>query len=206
MKKSIPFKCFNTILIFALFWSTVSSADQENKTYEKDEQGRVLIYRSAPRIIILGSSLICCCLGLFCLLAPSPQGKEIKKIERCMGLPFLGLGAYILNDWIYTLRSMTKPILILDKEGLWYEGYGNVAWDDIKKLIPAGHVCRDDGVQYYLEVVTKLGKQFEIREKKIAISMEELLVLTAEYCRDISDHPLIDQRYIWLLNGLAQDY
>jgi len=101
------------------------------KTWTKDTNGRVLVYRAEPSKLEAVGLGFTTALGLSCggfgfLIPNKPLGE--RTIVVLFGACIAGFGAYGLTQWYHDYDSLYKPLIIMDKHGITYEGKDKVLW------------------------------------------------------------------------------
>ncbi len=171
--------------------------------WKKDHNGNVLIYRSHSYLHFIGPTFIAC-LGIYLMFKNnSNQNIGMQIIHRLSGLGLASLSGYWLKLLYNRYCDIEKPVIILTKDNITYEGEGflkygishiggsmyergsgTYAWKSIKKVIhfcrqvnSDNHVVNDDN---YLEIITEHGA-FRIFENDIQISLYELIELINDF-------------------------
>lgn len=171
------------VVILACSNSNLSAA---SKTWTKDPNGRVLVYRAEPSkweaagwtiMSAFGSGLTFG--GVCSKLKPKDNGPAIL-----CGSIITAAGMYGLWRWYHNYDSLFKPLIIMDRGGITYEGKDKILW---KKICGYREMVRTTynewGVavahENYLEISTDVQK-CEIYERDIAITLPMLYKLIDE--------------------------
>lgn len=172
-------------LAVILAGTNFSNASANPKTWTKDASGRVLVYRAEPSkweavgltmLSAFGSGMT---LGGACSVF---KPKDNALMVVC-GSIFTVAGAYGLWCWSHNYNSLFKPLIVMDRGGITYEGKDKVLWKRIcgyREMIRT--IYHGNGVvthENYLEISTDVSK-FEIRESDIAITLSMLYKLIDE--------------------------
>jgi hypothetical protein len=216
----------SSIFITSLFVLNISAVGREScsqtKSFVKDDQGRILIYRAQPSLWGLPSSVLLTGLGLamthgawyqqnpkirldgsFTLrdiwpdlhdvLAnilvtipfPSLRDKPARAVKCAIGAGVTVTGASLLSSWVKNYWKLSTPLIIIDYEGLQYEGKNFIRWQDVKSM----RIEYDMTVHWFkgkikkepcLEIIDTYGRLM-IHESDIAITVEALYEFMKQY-------------------------
>lgn len=162
-----------------------NNASANPKTWTKDASGRVLVYRAEPsKWEAVGLTMMSAfgggiTLGGACSVF---QPKDNAVMVFCGSIITLA-GAYGLWCWSHNYNSLFKPLIVMDRGGITYEGKDKILWKKIsgyREMIRT--IYHGNGVvthENYLEISTDVDK-FEIREYDIAITLSMLYKLIDE--------------------------
>jgi len=165
--------------------ASFNNASANPKTWTKDASGRVLVYRADP------SKLEAACMGLFTAFGFPFIGASLLEHDKPMvnrtivafaGACISGLGIYGLSLWYHNYSSLFKPLIIMDRSGITYEGKDKISWKRICGYENVRHTVYIDGVRHednYLEISTDLDK-LQIHERDIAVTLPMLYKLIDE--------------------------
>lgn len=116
------------------------------------------------------------------------EGKPARAIKGALGAGIALSGVSVLGSWIYNYAKLSMPLIVIDREGLQYEGKNKIFWKDVKSVRV---VCdtsfnwsNDTGKikrKYALEIVDAYDKLL-IGENDIAITVDTLHDLIKKYC------------------------
>lgn len=177
--------------VVVLIVNFVDLSAEQKKTWYKDSSGRILIYRAEPSklealvagiISLWGLPFIC--IGLKPEMYRDTVSGMIGGMFVLGGTAFSGTGIYLLNEWYHDYDSLHKPLIVIDKHGISYEGKEKILWKNLCGYQRFEHIIfTNNGTiyTYSLEITTDVDK-FHIYEKKIAITLSKL-------------HQLIDEAY-----------
>lgn len=158
------------------------------KTWTKDTNGRVLIYRAEPSTAewAFCSAFTAIGLGVSSVgFWPGISPYDRLPLMICFG----AIGSLItipsavfLKKWYDEYNSLHKPLIIIDKFGITYEGKNKILWKNVCDYRPVERVIYGDGPAdhfFYLEISTDVDR-LEIYENKIAITWQMLYKLVDE--------------------------
>jgi len=188
----------------------LSAEQQQKRTYTTTDNGRTLIYRSEKSMWNLVGAAGLTTLGAACfymsykerqayshyawgnmhpyhriLYADDANKKSIDAAVLFMcGLLFTGGSAWLTYDWYKTRTNAHIPIIILDKNGIWYEGSLQFSW---KEVIHVNIIKQDiyidgyySGTKHLIEIVS-LQSRFNIDEDSINITINALYELMQQH-------------------------
>lgn len=119
---------------------------------------------------------------------PSIKDTPAKVIKVALGAGVTVFGASIFAKWLYNYAKLATPLIVIDREGLQYEGKNKIFWKDVKSV----RVVHDTSFNWYndtgklkrkyaLEIVDAYDKLL-IGENDIAITVDTLHDLIKKYC------------------------
>ncbi len=170
-----------TLLVSANF----SNVSATSKTWTKDANGRVLVYRAEPSKLEAAGLMVMTTFGACAILGgvSSVFKPKDNRLAIFCGSIITTCGAYGLRQWYYNYSSLFKPLIIMDRSGIIYEGKDKILW---KKVCGYREMVRTtyngNGVvthENYLEISTDINKS-EINERDIAITLPMLYKLIDE--------------------------
>lgn len=117
------------------------------------------------------------------------KSNPARAIRFVLGAGVTVSGAALLYSWFDNYFKLSTPLIVIDKEGLQYEGNNKIYWKDVKSV----HVVHDTTFnwsnntgkfkkEYALEIVNTYDK-FLINEGDIAVTLETLEELIKHYFR-----------------------
>ncbi len=117
------------------------------------------------------------------------DGTPARAIKCALGTGITLSGAAILYSWLSNYAKLSKPFIVIDHEGLQYEGKDKINWKDVKSV----RVVHDTAFnwnngtgklkrKYALEIVNVYDRLL-ISECDIAITVETLQELIKQYFR-----------------------
>jgi hypothetical protein len=174
------------IVIFMLLTSiSFNNLSATPKTWTKDESGRVLIYRAEPsKLEAFGWTAMS---GLGIAMTSGGVCSAFKSNDNlpmifCGGV-ISAVGIYKLYEWYHNYSSLYKPLIVIDKYGITYEGKNKITW---KRVCSYDHELytvyvngvRDHDVEY-IEISTDTEK-LQIMQHNVAITSKMLYKLIDE--------------------------
>lgn len=178
------------LILASIGFNDLSAA---SKTWAKDESGRVLIYRAEPlKLELLFATGISACgifVGYFTIkffnLPLLLRNLRIISICALYSLSTTGLGIWNLNRWYHDYDSLYKPLIIIDKRGIIYEGKKKILWEKVSNYyseldsrLPLRIVTKPSLL--CLRIISDIDELI-IHDYEIAITMEELEELVDEF-------------------------
>jgi len=186
-----------------LFFFTFSFADVPKIGWTKDNKGNVLIYRSHSYAHFVGPALLACTGFYLIFKNTSERTMGMRILRGVMGVGLASSSGYWFKILYDRYCDIEKPIIILTKNNITYEGEGflkngvlhiggsmhergsgTYAWKSIKKVIHKVRQVTSDnqvvGDDDYLEIITQHGA-FRIFENDIQISLYELVELINDF-------------------------
>jgi hypothetical protein len=183
----------------------LSAEQQQKRTYITTDNGRTLIYRSEKSIWNLVGAAGLATLSAACFYrayesSNTPGNTFVtthgstrryhKKandstIGLLGGLIFTGFGAWLTYDWYKNYTNLHVPIIILDEQGIWYEG-SLFSWKEIVTIYSLT-ITIENGIysqsEHLLEIVSKQNR-FKINQNDIAITTDALQDLMQKYLNE----------------------
>jgi hypothetical protein len=179
------------VSLFAILATTSfgNLSAEQKKTWSKDASDRVLIYRAEPSKLEAAALSFCAIWGLpfiYIGLRPEMNRDAFLRIFGgafvLCGTLFSGTSLYLLNEWYHDYDSLHKPLIIIDKYGISYEGKDKILWKNVCECQRVNHIVfTNNGTRYWhgLEITTDVEK-LQIYENKIAITLPMLFKLIDE--------------------------
>jgi hypothetical protein len=119
---------------------------------------------------------------------PSINGTPAKVIKVSLGAGVTGSGMALLYSYLSNYVKLSTPLIVIDREGLQYEGKNKIFWKDVKSVRVVHETSfnwhNDTGKmkrKYALEIVDAYDKLL-ISENDIAITVDTLHDLIKKYC------------------------
>ncbi len=175
-----------------IFLSILSSAGllAEPKTWSKDESGRVLVYRAEPSkavAVIFGTTTA---IGLgISSMGFLPEIPSRERLELIVGFGILGsiisIPSALAFKYLYydEYNALFKPLIVIDKHGISYEGHDKIAWKNICGYRAVQNIVYGEygpvNCGYYIEISTDVAR-LEIPESRTAITWQKLQQLIDE--------------------------
>jgi len=188
MYVSFKNKCLiSLVLILATVNFTGLSAVP--KTWTKDSNGRVLVYRAEP------SKAVGVIFGLM-----TATGLGISSVGFWPGIPsrerllmILGFGTIgsivsipsaLAFKYLYydECNLLYKPLIIIDKHGITYDGQAKILWKNVCGYRPIENIIYNDGYTHrdnYIEISTDVDR-LQIHEGRTTITWQMLYKLIDE--------------------------
>lgn len=197
-------------LITCLIVTVASAYARSERGYYKDECGRLLVFRKQPSWWMVPGGMLAIGTGPLMaygihtgrLLASThthhswgpfhvsgnsydTTGDHAGGYLVCGVVSFGGM--CMLYSWYYHHSRLNEPYVILDKDGMWYEGQGMLNWKDLKGVRLIEEPIRDGegrqiGTNLLIEVV-EIQKRWKIEDSKLAVTREALYDFILEYCQ-----------------------
>lgn len=173
-------------LVVILAIANFSSVSAAPKTWTKDASGRVLVYRAEPsKWEAVGLTMMSAFGGGITLGGACSVFKPKDNVAAVVCGSIITLaGAYGLWCWSHNYNSLFKPLIIMDRGGITYEGKDKILWKKIcgyREMVRT--IYNEWGIAVshinYLEISTDVDK-FEIFERDIAITLPMLYKLIDE--------------------------
>jgi hypothetical protein len=174
LKKSV----INVVLLGVL--ASFSDITAAPKTWSKDENGRVLIYRAEP------SQIAGALLALMMVGGMSAVGMGLfsGKLENIVFGSIIAIPSGLLFKYAYydEQNALYKPIVVIDKHGITFEGHAKMLWKNVCGYRTVENIIYRDGYtthEYYLEISTDVDR-VNIPENRLAITWQMLYKLVDE--------------------------
>jgi|GEM_PF-4814799 len=182
--------------------------------YMRDEHGRLLVFRKQPSWFCIPIGAIMTAggaVGVFAVWAEkisvgSHTSLHLKtgpfhthidggysenttkdRVLASLGFGLISVGGIaLLYDWHYHYSRLDEPYVILDRNGMWFEGHGQLNWRDLKGVRLVEEPIRDSkgrviGTRLLIEVV-EIQKRWRIEDSRLNITREALYDFILEYC------------------------
>lgn len=209
MKKIVLMYAFLGLASASLSVPLVAHVNDGNISYVQDPQGRTMIFRKQPSWWTCAAGTVLTAMGGGIIVA-ALHGVEMTLDTKTSllrtqyvninhhnsstssintGLVGIGTtlgGLFVTYDWYYDWSRIAKPLIILDPQGMWYEGKSRkIPWAELKGLrLIDSPVYDAEGrflrYEYLIEIID-MHERWELKDRRLAITREALYEFMLDY-------------------------